>query len=54
MYLLGWKEGEEDKIKIHENNPQRDWISEQQATSKDEDTETDEWCQLKKRFEIKQ
>ena len=42
MYLLGWKEGEEDKIKIHENNPQRDWISEQQATSKDEDTETDE------------
>ena len=42
VYLLGWKEGEEDKIKIHENNPQRDWISEQQAQSKDEDTEIDE------------
>ena len=40
--FLGWNEGEEDKIKIHENDPQRDWISEQQAQSKDGETEIDE------------
>ena len=42
LYFLGWNEGEEDKIKIHENDPQRDWISEQQAQSKDEEIEIDE------------
>ena len=40
--ILGWNEGEEDKIKIHENDPQRDWISEQQAQAKDGETEIDE------------
>ena len=28
--LLGWNEGEE-AVQIHQNDPQRDWISEQQA-----------------------
>ena len=29
--LLGWNEGEEHDVKIPQNDPQRDWISEQQA-----------------------
>ena len=29
--LSGWNEEDEDKIKIHQNVPKRDWISEQQA-----------------------
>ena len=31
LSLLGWNEGEEDGVKIPQNDPQRDWISEQQA-----------------------
>ena len=31
LSLSGWNEEDEDKIKIHQNVPKRDWISEQQA-----------------------
>ena len=31
LSLLDWNEGEEHDVKIQQNDPQRDWISEQQA-----------------------